>query len=324
SCLLSTASYGEMDVIFSPDTDIRKLLVESINSCSSRLDIAISNLDSGELAQALTEARARGVNVRIVIDYRRARSKSSLAAFLKEEGFLIKARKGKAGGHMNNNFAIFDDKRLITGTYGWTNLARKYSHENVVLIEEPSVISSYRTEFDRLYGEEDHLVWATPEPGPVKETTKPERLIEVPRGRIPSPKEVPFPELVYGDREFIEVTIEELDEVFGPQSTLSRKEKNTLWEERYKGKYVRWHSVIVYKGITRFDWYKMGLGFDIGGKAEVLVFFKPEYQSRIMFLKEGDVIAYTARFDKKRGFGALYRLDDGDILGKLMKKTPGR
>lgn len=67
----------------------------------------------------------------------------------------------------------------------------------------------------------------------------------------------------------------------------------------------------------------MGLSFDIRGEAEVLVLFRAEFKPQIMFLKEGDVIVYTARLNQRKGSGALYRLDDGEILGRLVKKTPG-
>lgn len=322
--LLCSPCLGEMDVIFSPDANIQKLLTESIADSSSRIDLAVSNLDSGGLVQALLEARARGVEVRVVVDQRHARSKSSQITFLVEEGFHIKAVRGKAGGRMNNNFAIFDDKLLITGTYDWTERAGRYSHENVVLIDDPSVVELYQNEFDRLYSGGDSLAGKVAKPETPIPRAEPEMVIKVPRGKIPSPSDIPFLEPPADDGEFIDITIEELDLLFGSQSTLGRKEKKQLWENRYRGKYVRWSGVIVYKGITRYDWYKIGLSFDFQGGAEVLVLFRPEYQSQIVQLKEGDVIAYTARLDTRKGLGAPYRLDDGRLLGRLIKKAPKR
>lgn len=324
SCLLSTTCYGEMDVIFSPDSDIQELLIDSINSCNSRMDLAISDLGSGELIQAITDAKTRGVEIRMVVDYQSARPKSSLITHLKEEGFLIKALNGKAGGHMNNNFAIFDDKLLVTGTYNWTNKAPKYSHENVVLIDDPAVIDSYRREFNSLYNEEDHLAWTNPEPRADGRQTAPKKLVEVPIGKVPSPKDIPFPKLAHEDKEkeFVDVTLDELDTLFGPQSTLSEEEQDELWEQQYNGKYVRWYSAVVFRGISQFDWNKLRLSFEVGGEPEVLVVFRPEHQSQILRLGTGDVIAYTARLNKRKGFGSPYRLDDGDLLGKLTKKAP--
>ncbi|HHT9135140.1 MAG TPA: hypothetical protein ACFYD2_09575, partial [Candidatus Avalokitesvara rifleensis] len=55
---------------------------------------------------------------------------------------------------------------------------------------------------------------------------------------------------------------------------------------------------------------------------EVLVIFKPEYQQQILWLEKDDVIAYTARLTKRKGLGSLYKLDDGDLVGKLTKKAP--
>lgn len=330
SCLLSTTCYGEMDVVFSPDSDIQELLIDNISRSDSRIDLAVSNLISGDLIQALTDARARGVNIRMVVDYQNTRSRPSRVGLLKEEGFKIKALKGGAGGRMNNNFAIFDDKLLITGTYDWTNKAPKYSHENVVILDDPDVIDSYRAEFERLYGEEDLLAWTNPGPGPAQDTLNrgtytggPVREVPFAKGEIPSPKEIPLPESARGDREFVEVTIDELNKLFGPESTLSRNERNELWKQ-YEGKYVQWNGVIVYKGLTHSDWNTVKLGFDIGESPEVSVIFRDEYVPQLMWIKEGSVIAYTARLNNRKSFGTLYRLDDGQILGKLVKKAPGR
>lgn len=322
SCLLSTACHGEMDVIFSPDSDIQELLVSSINGCSGSIDLAISDLGSGELIQALTDAKGRGVEIRMVVDYQSARPKSSLITHLKEEGFLIKALNGEAGGHMNNNFAVFDGKLLITGTYDWTNQAPKYSHNNVVLIDDPSVINSYRAEFDRLYSKEDQLAWTAPKSTPADKQKTSKKLVGVPPGKVPSPRDVPFPKLAEGDRKFVDVTIDELNALFGPQSTLSEEEQDELWEQQYNEKYVKWYSAVAFGGVSQFDWNTLRLSLEIGKEPEVLVLFKPEYKQQILLLEKDDVIAYTARLTKRKGFGTLYKLDDGDIVGKLTKKAP--
>lgn len=327
-CLLSATCYGEMDVIFSPDSDIQELLVDNISRSENRIDLAISNLSSGKLTQALTDAKVRGVDIRMVVDYQHARPKSSVVALLKEEGLKIKVLKGKAGGRMNNNFAVFDDKLLVTGTYDWTNKATKYSHENVVISDDPSVVDSYHKEFERLYAAKDQMAWASPEAVSTSGLSRPwepaRRRVRVPfsKGEIPSPRDMPFPESSRGGRAFVDVTVEELNLLFGPESTLSKKERNELWKSQYKGKYVRWNGVIVYRGMTNFDWYTLKMGFDVGEKPEATVIFKKTYLPQLTMLKEGDVIAYTARLNKRKSFGSLYRLDNGDILGKLMKMAP--
>ena len=322
SCLLSTACHGETDVIFSPANDIQALLINSINGCSGSIDLAISDLGSGELIQALTDAKTRGVEIRMVVDYQSARPKSSLITHLKEEGFLIKALNGEAGGHMNNNFAVFNGKLLITGTYDWTNKAPKYSHDNVVLIDDSSVINSYRTEFDRLYNKEDHLAWTDLKSTPTDKQKTSKKLVEVPLGKVPSPRDVPFPKLAEGDKKFVDVTINELDALFGSQSTLSAEEQDELWEQQYNEKYVKWYSAVAFGAISQYDWNTLRLSLEIGKEPEVLVLFKPECQQQILQLEKGDVIAYTARLTKRKGMGTLYKLDDGDLVGKLTKKAP--
>ena len=52
---------------------------------------------------------------------------------------------------MNNAFAIFDDKLLVTGSYTWTEYAEKFNYENAIFIDEPDVVEKYKKEFESLY-----------------------------------------------------------------------------------------------------------------------------------------------------------------------------
>ncbi len=308
-----------MDVIFAPDSDIQTLLKDRIANTTQSIDLTTANLGPGELTNALTEATARGVEVRIVVDYQSARQKTPLVSLLKEEGLQIKAIKGKAGGQMNNNFAIFDNKLLATGSYSWTNRATKHSHEDVVLIDDNSVIDSYRREFERMFGTEDLLAWAAYEKVP-----KPKERIKAAKGQIPSPKDIPFPKSAHGDREFIDVTIDELEALFGPPSTLSEKEKDAAWEQQYDGKYVQWNSVIAAKGLSHLDLHTLRLSSGFGREPEMAVTFRSKYYELLQALRVGDVIAYTARLQKRNNFGTLFKLDNAGIIGILTKKAPRR
>jgi hypothetical protein len=320
SCLFPVSGYGEMDVLFAPDTDIQTLLKDRIANSTQSINLTTASLGPGELTHALTEASARGVEVKIVIDYQSALQETSRVSLLKEEGLQIKAIKGNAGGQMNNNFAIFDNKLLATGSYSWTNQAAKHSNEDIVLIDDNSVIDSYRQEFERMFGTEDQLAWAAPERKPAK----PGDRIQAAKGRVPSPKDIPFPKSAHGDREFIDVTIDELEALFGPPSTLSDKEKDAAWEQQYDGKYVQWNGVIAAKGFSHLDFHTLRLSSEFGREPEMTVTFKSKYYPVLQALKEGDVIAYTARLQKRNNFGTLFRLDNAGIIGILTKKAPGR
>ena len=52
---------------------------------------------------------------------------------------------------MHNKFAIFDNKLLVTGSYNWTNNAEHFNYENAVLISDPTIITKYQKEFEKIF-----------------------------------------------------------------------------------------------------------------------------------------------------------------------------
>jgi phosphatidylserine/phosphatidylglycerophosphate/cardiolipin synthase-like enzyme len=291
---LASPLFGETEVYFSPDTDLLRLFQQQINLSQGSLLAAISSIDLGELAQALVEAKKRGVKVRVLLDEGYARENPTMAKFLIGEGLEVRLLGGKAGGRMNNNFAIFDTSTLLTGSYSWTERAQRFNLEGVLLTKEPSVVEAYIKEFDRLVGVS--------------------RLVTKTATSRPLPPKVSSQKETEG-KEFLAISFQELEKVFGRESSLSSGQKKQAWEG-YRGKYVTWQGVVVYKGIGRMDWNKVGIRHGQAEGVDVEVAFNWDYMGDILSLKEGDFITYTARFSQQRGYGSPYRLEDGDLVSR--------
>lgn len=287
-------SPGETDAFFSPEDDVRQLLIDNINLCQDSLDAALSRFDSGELALALVKAKERGVKVRIVVNEGLDAEEASLMNYLKEEGLEVRRLRGRAGGVMNNNFVLFDGKRIITGSYSWTERSQRFDLENITLTDEPPVITRYLQEFDRLFAKEKGLQ-EVPSEGVTPDLSK--------RG----------PEERMVGKELIDISPEELNQIFGPEAPLSPREKKGRWEQ-YRGKYVRWQGVVTYRSMGLMDWYKVGFSFN-GEQTDVEVSFSWRSQKRVLQLKPGDRVIYTGRLLQRKGRGSPYRLDDGEIVG---------
>ena len=54
---------------------------------------------------------------------------------------------------MHNKFAVFDERLVVTGSYNWTNSAEHANYENLVVLEEPALVSRYQQEFRQLWRE---------------------------------------------------------------------------------------------------------------------------------------------------------------------------
>ena len=146
-------------VFFSPapltEESIRDEIIKRINLSGKSIDIAIYVFTAGPIAQALLDAKNRGVRIRIILDemqIKRDTKGHSEYRFLVDNGFNLKVRSGIKGfGIMHNKLAIYDGRVVQTGSYNWTGNAESNSWENAVFIDEASVAQKCRDYFQRMW-----------------------------------------------------------------------------------------------------------------------------------------------------------------------------
>ena len=151
--LQASLASGETEAIFSPERSIKESLLKEIESTTSTIDLAIREITSPDMAHALMKAKGRGVKVRIVTDSKQAKMKSSQVTHLIQEGIPVKVLRGKDHGVMNHRFGIFDGKKVVTGSFDWSEASEKWNYENIAIIKDSDVVASYQKEFDRLWRE---------------------------------------------------------------------------------------------------------------------------------------------------------------------------
>lgn len=151
--LQESLAIAEIETIFSPEGSIKESLLKEVDSTTSTLELAIHEITSFDLAQAIVKAKQRGVKVRIMADSKQAKAKSSRITFLIKQGIPVKVLGGKGKGVMNHRFAIFDGKKVLTGSFDWSETSEKWNYENVLIIGDSEVVASYQREFDRLWRE---------------------------------------------------------------------------------------------------------------------------------------------------------------------------
>ncbi len=135
--------------------NIREALLKEIETLSKTLDLAFYEITSADLVQALVKAKERGVKVRVVTDSKQARIKSSRVNLLIKQGISVKTLGGKEKGAMNHRFAIFDGKKVVTGSHGWAegSMRGRGDYESILIIQDNDLANSYQKEFDRLWRE---------------------------------------------------------------------------------------------------------------------------------------------------------------------------
>ncbi len=322
--------YAKTEVLFSPRGSIKDAIITNILSSKETIDVTAFTFTAGDIAEALYQAKERGVEIRVIIDQTQDVNLYPVIEFLKEERFDLQFLKGNIGGSMNNAFAIFDDKLLVTGSYTWTEYAEKFNYENAVFIDEPDVVSKFRKEFESLYDKSvvqgASRMEVVAAANKVKELAKQGSMsnIKGKSGGKPTSEDDVIKFVTRKDvehlktiknplKQFITISFDELDKKFGSESKLAKSEKTRLWKNEYEGKYISWTGRISFRGFAVYDWNKVGISHN-SSNIDVNLRFDYSKQRTVMKLKVGDTITYTGRLVSLSSAFSSYRVDDADVL----------
>lgn len=90
---------------------------------------------------ALTKAALRGVKLEILLDASNLHDRDSNIAQLKQLGVPVFI--DKISGIAHNKVIIIDEKKVITGSFNFTNAADTHNAENVLLVEDERLALEY-------------------------------------------------------------------------------------------------------------------------------------------------------------------------------------
>nr|WP_234472883.1 phospholipase D family protein [Pantoea sp. S61] len=137
---------------FSPGGTALDLILQFTGSARQSADVAAYDFTSRPVAQALSDAVARGVKVRLVADEKKSRDRWSLVGQLACAG--VDVRLNGMYSIMHNKFMITDGSAVETGSFNYTFSAEKRNAENALVIQdEPGIAREYQEEFNRLWNE---------------------------------------------------------------------------------------------------------------------------------------------------------------------------
>ena len=153
-CVLQVfPALAETEAVFSPERSIKEILLKECESVASTMEVAVREITSPDMANVLLKAKGRGVKVRVIADSKQAKMKSSQITYLINQGIPVKVLRGKDYGMMNHRFVILDGKKVVTGSFDWSEASEKWNYENILIISDPEAVASYQKEFDRLWRE---------------------------------------------------------------------------------------------------------------------------------------------------------------------------
>ena len=146
----TTIDDSKISVYFSPqDKIIHKRIIPLINKAEKYIYIPTFVITHKELAQALFEAKERGVSIKVIADATSSGSTHSKNNELREAGISLKYEN--FAGKMHTKSIIIDDEIVITGSMNFSNSGENRNDENCLIIENKEIAKFYREYFEYLW-----------------------------------------------------------------------------------------------------------------------------------------------------------------------------
>lgn len=139
-----------VSVYFSPtDKVITEKIIPLINNAHQYIYIPAFLITHKRFSQALINAKARGVDVRIILDATNARNQHSTHELLRKNNILVKTEN--YAGKMHAKSLIIDDNYIVVGSMNFSKSGENRNDENVLVIENPYLTKYYKNFFNYLW-----------------------------------------------------------------------------------------------------------------------------------------------------------------------------
>ncbi|TPW21475.1 MAG: phospholipase D/Transphosphatidylase, partial [Elusimicrobia bacterium] len=147
---------------FRPDRPTGELIVRAINAAKTSIDISVYEFKNREILKALREAKARGVKIRVIVDFGNTfpskrddstywPSRSLELQSMLSEGFDVTISRGiEKWGISHNKVAVFDGAFALAGSYNWSFTSEDNHFENLFFTDDKKNIAGLQAYWDYL------------------------------------------------------------------------------------------------------------------------------------------------------------------------------
>jgi phospholipase D len=131
----------DVNICFTPPSGCAELISREIKNAQKSIYIQAFSFTSHKIAASLLEAASKNVEIQILADPIAFGEKESQVAIMASAG--IPVFKDKVPGLAHNKIIIIDEKKIITGSFNFTNGADKRNAENVVFLNNAQIAKIY-------------------------------------------------------------------------------------------------------------------------------------------------------------------------------------
>ncbi|MEA3307331.1 MAG: phospholipase D-like domain-containing protein [Elusimicrobiota bacterium] len=135
--------------IFSPRGGTTDMIVRAIDSAQMEIDVAMFSMTSKPIMEALIRAKARGINIKLMLS---AGMKFPFYHQALKNKMTLKFMDGRIyRGRMHNKFTIIDNTLLINGAFNFSANAEKVNAENTIITTSSTYVSPFKRVFEKLF-----------------------------------------------------------------------------------------------------------------------------------------------------------------------------
>jgi len=156
------APTGEQaNAFFSPGKACIHEVLRQFDMARQSCDVCVFTITDDRITDAIIRANARGVAVRVITDDEKSHDLGSDIDQLQMCGIPCKMDVGNVA-HMHHKFALFDGRRLMTGSFNWTRSASEQNEESLLVTPDPVLVKLFTARFENLWGRMKEVVVPPP------------------------------------------------------------------------------------------------------------------------------------------------------------------
>lgn len=149
SIYTGTLSDAKYQLCFTPSeksNECTNMLVSAIGKAKDNIIVQAYSFTSAPIVKALIDANKRGVKVVTLIDKSNISSKYSVVRTLTNAKISVYVDYKPAIAH--NKVMIIDGNEVVTGSFNFTQSAQKRNAENLLIIDDKTLASEYKANFN--------------------------------------------------------------------------------------------------------------------------------------------------------------------------------
>ena len=132
--------------------DLRDRIIDHIDKAASSIDLAVYEIRSNEIVDALIAAKHRGVRVRVLVDSVHSPVATPQEKTLEEEDIAVKRVRGISHDLMHEKFILFDGSVASTPSYNRSAKSlRAKDEEEAAFTHDKALIYALEIQFENFW-----------------------------------------------------------------------------------------------------------------------------------------------------------------------------